>query len=505
MQAIALQPHSLELMHNIALTHEENKSLNKALHYYQQVLILEPNFAPSLINLTYLAMKICDWELFSSLRSRFDQLIDYVTTHNIAGNYKPFSYLGYSMDGERCRQVAQLNALTIKQTIQHIPTQFTFEKRNKDPNRKLRIGYLSNRFRDCATGHLSNQLFPLHNKEQFHVTCYSYGETDDSRYYHTIKDGCDNFSDVRGYNNLQLAQQIYKDEIDILIDLKGHTEGQRMEVSALRPTPLIVHYLGFSNSTGADYIDYYLGDSITLPPEHFSHFTETPILLPQCYLTTDNQQNLPPTPSRQACNLPEDGFIFACFSQTYKIEPEFFTLWMQLLKEADNSVLWLFKSNELADKHLLTHAKAAGIDEERIIFANNTSKEQHLARLQQVDLMLDTKIYGCHTTAVDALWANVPILTCIGKHFPSRVCASVLHAINLPQLITQSTADYYQKALFYATHPEELSAIKEHITTQKYSSPLFDSASSTHNKERAYRTIWEQYCNNLAPCPVTLP
>ncbi len=269
----------------------------------------------------------------------------------------------------------------------------------------------------------------------------------------------------------------------------------RLDVLARRPAPIQVNYLGYSGTTGADFIDYIVADATVIPEQHRTFYSEEVVWLPDCYLITDDRRVIAQrTPSRSECGLPEDGFVFCCFNNTYKLGPETFGVWMRLLTATPGSVLWLSEANATAQANLRREAEQSGVAASRLIFASRLPDvADHLARQRQADLFLDTLPYNAHTTACDALWAGVPLLTCLGTTFVGRVAASLLKAIGLDELITHSLADYEALALKLAHDPTALAALRERLARNKTSFPLFDTARTTRQIETAYTMMWQRY------------
>jgi len=361
---------------------------------------------------------------------------------------------------------------------------FDFRRR---PGRKVRIGYLSCDFHDHATAKLMVEAFELHDRSSFHITAYSYGADDASAMRARLEKAFDAFVDIRNDSDEAAAQRIYRDGTDILVDLKGYTQDNRCEILALRPAPVQVNYLGYPGTMGADFIDYLIADAFIVPPELERGYTETIVRLDDCYQPNDRTRPLPPAPPRAACGLPEDGFVFCCFNQTYKITPEIFDVWCRLLRAVPESRLWLWMSTPEAAPNLLREAAARGVDPARLIMAPTVADVSgHLARLQCADLFLDTLPVNAHTTCSDALWVGLPVLTCAGDTFPARVAGSLLSALGVPELITTSLDDYFRLALELATDRDRLAALRRKIITNRETSPLFDSARYTRSLEHAY-------------------
>jgi protein O-GlcNAc transferase len=362
------------------------------------------------------------------------------------------------------------------------------------PGQRLRIAYLANSFRDHPIAQLMLGLYRRHDREKFHVSAYSYGADDGSRHRRRIAAEVDRFTDIAGLGDAAAAARIRADGIDILIDLNGYIEGARLAVAALRPAPIQIAYLGYPGTTGARFFDYILADRIVAPAEHAAHFAEAACRLPYCYLATDGEQPIATGPlSRADCGLPEDGFVFCSFNQSYKIDAATFTLWMRLLGRVRGSVLWLLRPNPAAERNLRAAAIAAGIGPARLIFAERLPKDRHLQRLGLADLALDTRIYNGHVSSVDALWAGVPLVAMRGRHFAARVAASLLEAIGLPELIAGDLAGYESFAIALAADRPRLAALRARLADRRENSPLFDTTRFTRDLERALAEIWRRH------------
>jgi predicted O-linked N-acetylglucosamine transferase (SPINDLY family) len=301
----------------------------------------------------------------------------------------------------------------------------------------------------------------------------------------------DRFVDVDCASDTDIARDIRKMEIDIAVDLMGYTRGARPGILAMRPAPLQIHYLGYPGTLGADYIDYLIADSVVIPDEERAYYAEKIAYLPDSYQCNDSQRRAADViPSREEAGLPETAFVFCCFNNNYKIMPEIFGIWMRLLSTVEGSVLWLLEDHPASASNLRREAKALGIATDRLVFAPRVPLDQHLARLKLADLFLDTLPYGAHTTASDALWVGVPVLTCLGSSFAGRVAASLLTSANLPELITHSLEDYERCARNLALNPSAVVSLKEKLTENRMSLPLFDTARITRNLETAYNVMW---------------
>ena len=372
------------------------------------------------------------------------------------------------------------------------------DRRARGP--RITLGYLSGDFHDHPTAHLMGGLFALHDRDAFRVIAYSHGRDDGSAYRKRLEGECDSFVDIRDMDPGQAARRIYDDHVDILIDLKGHTEGNWLEICALRPAPVVATYLGFPGTTGAGFIDYILTDRIVSPEDHAAFYSETFAYLPHCYQVNDRTQAIAgDRVTRAGCGLPGDAFVFCSFNKNYKIEPAMFGVWMDLLAGTPDSVLWLMRGNDLAEGNLRREAAVRGIAADRLVFAGGLPKDRHLARLGLADLALDTRVCNGHTTTSDALWAGVPVITIKGGHFASRVSASILNAVGLPELVTGSLDAYAALAGELSHDPDRLRQLRDRLAENRLSEPLFDTPRFVKNLERAYQRMWERFVEGSAP------
>jgi protein O-GlcNAc transferase len=369
---------------------------------------------------------------------------------------------------------------------------------------RIRLAYLSSDFRDHAVTQLIVGLFEEHDKSLFEVTAISFAaEESASDEVARIRSACERFIDVRLSTDEQVADMIQQLEIDIAIDLNGITRNSRPNILSRRPAPVQVNYLGYAGTMGAPYIDYIIADSMVVPRDQFDFFSEKVVWLPDSFMVNDSRRRVAKAaPARSECGLPEKAFVFCCFNNAFKIAPDIFKIWMRILKATPKSVLWLSELGATASANLRREAESNGVSSDRLIFATRTpSVADHLARLRQADLFLDTLPYNAHTTAADALWVGVPVLTCPGATFPGRVAASLDRAIGLSELIVPSLEEYEKLALTLAHDPARISAMKAKLAHHRGTYPLFDTKRFTRNIEAAYRTMWERYRRGEPPQP----
>jgi predicted O-linked N-acetylglucosamine transferase (SPINDLY family) len=366
---------------------------------------------------------------------------------------------------------------------------------------RLRVGYISADFCAHPVASLTARLFELHDRDRFEVFAFAHGRNDKSAMRRRLERGFDGFFDIWKVGDEDAARQIRAKGVDILVDLTGHTSGGRLEILARRPAPVQVHYLGYPGTLGVDFIDYMLVDRFIAPPSEQAQFAEKLVYLPDSFQINDPYRTVSERAfTRADCGLPERGFVFCCFNHGYKLTPRMFDIWCRLLKALPDSVLWMSATNRWAQANLRREAQARGVDPERVIFAPRLeSQAEHLARYRLAGLFLDTLPYNAHTTASDALCAGLPVLTCVGRSLAARVAGSLLHAVGLPELITDTLADYERLALRLATRPEELAALRAKLARNLPAAPLFDAERTTRRIEAAYLGMWDIYRRGEPP------
>jgi len=355
---------------------------------------------------------------------------------------------------------------------------------------RLRIAYLSADFNEHPTAYLTAGLFEQHDKSRFEITALSFGQNDNSPARRRLEAAFEHFIDVRDNSDQEIAALMRRAEIDIAVDLMGFTKDHRLGVLARRAAPIQVNYLGYPGTTGAPYMDYILADGTVIPEDHDAFYTERVVRLPGTYQINDNRRAISQrTPTRGECGLPQNAFVFCCFNNPQKITPEIFDIWMRLLRATEGGVLWLITGNAKAAANLRLEAEKRGVAPERLVFAPKASVADHLARHRLADLCLDTLPYNAHTTASDALWAGLPVLTCLGETFAGRVAASLLKAIGLDELITRTLAEYEALALRLSRDPASLATLKDSLNRNRDTCLLFDTQSATRYIETAYQTM----------------
>jgi protein O-GlcNAc transferase len=370
---------------------------------------------------------------------------------------------------------------------------------------RIRLAYLSADFHEHATAYLMAELFEQHDAARFELTALSFGPDGAGPMRRRLERAFTRFIDIRGLPDSEAAELLRRLEIDIAIDLKGYTQGCRPRILMNRPAPIQVNYLGFPGTMGTGPIDYIIADRVIIPDGRQSSCSEAVVYLPDCYQPNDRQRVIGDTPTRAEAGLPETGFVFCSFNNNYKITPEIFDVWMRLLRRVEGSVLWLLAGNPASLRNLRREAEARGVAPERLVFAPRVALPAHLARHRLADLLLDTVPCNAHTSASDALWAGLPILTCPGEAFAARVAASLLHAVGLPELVAPTLGDYEALALALAQNPGRLAALRAKLARQLETAPLFDTDRFRRHLEAAYETMWSRHQQGLPPAGFAVP
>ncbi len=360
-------------------------------------------------------------------------------------------------------------------------------------NPRLRIGYLSADFRDHPVAVLMAGVFEVHDRSRFEIYAFSASPSDGGELRPRLERGVDHFLDVSPMPDAAVAARMAELSIDIAVDLGGHTTGSRTRVLAHRPAPVQVNYLGYPGTLGAPFIDYLIADEFVIPPEYRRDYTEQVVYLPDCFQANDDRRPIGPVPSRTEAGLPDSGFVFCSFNNSYKINPLMFGVWCGLLQAIPGSVLWLVTNNATARGNLRREASARGADGARLIFAERLPYPSHMARFGLADLFLDTLPFNAGTTASDALWAGVPVLTCAGESFAARMAGSLLRAVGLPELITHSLEDYERGALELACQPERLARLRARLAANRHAAPLFNTPRHCRHLEAAYAEMWARH------------
>jgi protein O-GlcNAc transferase len=477
--ALGIVPNHPDALFNRAIALRYLSRHGEAVASLETLLAAEPARRSQILpQLAQSALYACDF-------TRVAQLTPQVTAMAAQEAFTPMVLLGYSGDPALQRRCADLVCAALP-PVARLPSP---TPRRRD---RIRIGYLSSDFFVHATAFLISGLLKHHDRERFEVVGIFMGPRRQDGMRARLETVFDAVHDISHRSDAEAATLLREMEIDILVDLKGHTRDARPAILAARPCPIQVAWLGYPGTMGGDFIDIIIGDAQVTPLADAALFSERIVQLPHSYQANDSERPRPPIPSRAALNLPQTGFVFCSFNNSWKITPEIFAVWMRLLAAVPSSVLWLLADNDDAVTNLRAAATASGIDAARLIFAPRAGQVEHLARQGAADLSLDTLPYNAHTTASDALWMGVPHITCKGDSFASRVGASLLAAMELPELIAGTLADYEALALALARDPARLCALKEKLSTTRASAPLFDTARFTRDLEAAFEDLWRR-------------
>ena len=488
-KALSLKPDYAEAYNNMGVALQAQGKLDEAITAYNKALSLKPDYAAARAQCLHQLAHICDWSSIEAAGS-------YVKELGIIGkSVPPFTVLPLEDAPERHRLRSEL---FVREKFLRKPLPATAKPSQKPEC--LRIGYFSADFHNHATMHLMAQIFALHDKSRFEILAYSYGPDRQDEMRKKLLGAVDVFHDVREMNDLQIVDLARREKLDIAIDLKGFTQNERLGPFAFGLAPVQISYLGYPGTLGADFIDYIVADAVVIPDDKRPHYSEQIIYLPNTYQPRDNTRIISDKIiTRGDMGLPSNGFVFCCFNDNYKISPKEFDIWMRLLGKVESSVLWLLKSNNWAEQNLKREAEARGISSERLVFAERVPPAEHHARQKLADLFLDTFSCNAHTTTSDALWAGLPVVTKLGEGFAARVAGSLLTAIGLPELITQSEEAYEALALALATDPNELAKIKSKLEANRLTQPLFDSEMYTRHLETGYQMAYDRYFTGNSP------
>ena len=481
-RALALAPDGVETITSLAASHTAEGSYEEALSLLRRALQLRPDDAQAQSTLLYVQLHSCDWgDLYRGVERVRTRL-----GRSDAPLVSPHSLLALPFTSAELRTAAEdwvrLRIGARRPLPKAQPTLV---------EGRLRIAYLGPDFRTHALANLLSEVIEKHDRARFEVFGYSSGPDDGSPARARFAHAFDRFVDVRAESAEATAQRIRDDRIGVLFDTSGYVQNARSEIFALEPAPIQINAIGFPGTLGAPWYHYILGDAFVTPPQAQPHFAERFMLLPHCYLPGDAQRAVDPAPTRAQCGLPDSGFVFCCFNASYKILPDMFAAWMRLLSKVEGSVLWLLETNALASANLRREANARGIAAERLVFAPRVPLAQHLARHAAADLFLDTFPCNAHTTANDALLVGLPLVTCAGETFASRVSGSQLRAVGLTELVTTSLEAYEKLALELARRPELLAQYRDRIRNGRERPRLFDTAGYTRALEALLLSAWE--------------
>jgi predicted O-linked N-acetylglucosamine transferase (SPINDLY family) len=487
--ALKIKPDFAEAYNNRGLALRELKRFEEARDSYAHALMARPDCDWSYGNWVHMKMLLCDW-------SNFDPQIADLTAkiQQTKKTTPPFPVLALIDCLSLHRQAAET---WVREKCP--PSRLLPEIAKRARHERIRVGYFSGDYRNHPVSFLTAEMLERHDRSRFEVTAFSFGPDTQDKMRRRMEQAFDRFIDVRGKSDLDMVQLARSMELDIAVDLGGFTEGSRPNLFALRAAPLQISYLGYLATLGAPYMDYLIANTTIIPPEHQRHYAEKIIYL-RTYQANDSKRVISDKHfSREELGLPRLGFVFCCFNASYKIVPEVFGCWMRILRQVEGSVLFLLADNVTAQRNLIKEAVKRGIAADRLVFGQRLPVPEYLARYRAADLYLDTLPYNAGTTASDALWAGLPVLTRMGESFAARVAASLLNNIGLPELVTSTQEQYEATAIELASNPGRLAEIKDRLHTNRSEMPLFDTEGFTRHLENAYTQIYERYQADLSP------
>lgn len=483
-QALKIDPDNAEAYRHLGNVLHALRRFDGAIASYRRAFELDPLQGSARSLYVLVKRQICDWTM--AFRDQ-EGLI--AALGSGAKSILPLVVISTTDDPTIQLDAARRYVADVK-----LDRQSALVPRTRTMRDKIRIGYVSADFRDHTISVSTAQLFELHDRNRFEIYAFSLGADDGSEMRKRMVRAFDEFLDVRLASDLEVARRMRAHEIDVAVDLSGFTDGCRPAIFAHRPAPIQVNYLGYGGTMGADFIDYIVVDPILVPPDQQAFFAEKLVHLPECYFPSDTTRPIAePGASRSAYGLPESGFVFACFNNSYKIAPPIFDIWMRLLLALPDAVLWLRSDNKWALENLRREAEARGVGPERLIAVGRCPLPEHLARFRLANLFLDTLPYTAHSTAVDSLWSGLPVLTCAGRSYAARSAASLLNAIGLPELVTSTLEDYEALALKLARDPDLLGGLRHRLAENRASTPLFDTARLCRHLERAYQEMYGRW------------
>jgi predicted O-linked N-acetylglucosamine transferase (SPINDLY family) len=488
-RAVALKPDYTEAYCSLGNLLEAQGRLEEALASFERARALKPDLEYLIGAICHIRRSLCDW----SDPAASKRLREAIAAGQRATS--PFDALAVSDSDALNRKVAEIY---LASEFAEIPNPPAFARAARSD--RIRLGYFSSDLRKHAMAQVMAGVFEHHDKTRFEVSAFSFGPSSASETRKRLTAAFDRFLDIRERSDNEIAELARSLGIDIAIDLNGYTKLHRIGIFANRAAPIQVGYLGYPGTMGAPFIDYLVADRAVIPASQRKHFSERIVCLPNAYFPYDRTLEIASdTPSRASLSLPERGFVYCSFNQSYKISPEVFDSWMRILRQTPGSVLWLLCDSETVARNLRREAEARGIGPHRLAFAGRLPIAQHLARHRQADLFLDTLPYNAHTTACDALWAGLPVLTRTGEAFAGRVAASLLTAIGLPELITRSKAEYEAMAVELATNSDKLAATRAKLANNRLTTPLFDTELFTRDLEHAFEMMYERHRLGLSP------
>jgi len=466
----------ISALNNLGRLQETRKLYGEALASLEKSLLLDPQQPDAIHHWVFMREKMCLWPVYSPVGE--------VSLDLMKESTSALAMLSLSDDPEA--QLAAAASYSQRKIPADLPVLAPTGGYRHD---KIRIGYCSSDFCLHPVSMLTVELFELHDRNNFEVYAFCWSPEDGSELRKRIIDATDHFIRINTLDDRAAAQLIRDHEIDILIDLHGQTHGAKTTMLACRPAPIQITYLGLPATTGLPCIDYVLADRFLIPEEFARYYSEKPLYMPEVYQISDRKRLCGPPPSRNSCGLPPTGFVFCSFNNNNKYTAEVFQTWMNILRRVPDSVLWLLSDNPWAEENLKQQAAVHGIDTSRIIFAHRVAPPNYLARYALADLFLDTFPFNAGTTANDALWMSLPVLTLAGRCFASRMAGALLTAAGLPELITHDLQEYEEKAVALAMDPGACQRIKEHLGDARDNGVLFDTPRFVRNFEAILKSL----------------
>ncbi|XP_043709436.1 probable UDP-N-acetylglucosamine--peptide N-acetylglucosaminyltransferase SEC [Telopea speciosissima] len=513
MRAVTIRPTMSEAHANLASAYKDSGHVELAIKSYKQALLLRSDFPEATCNLLHTLQCVCNWEDRDNKFIEIEGIIRRQIKMSVLPSVQPFHAIAYPIDPMLALEIsrkyaAHCSLIASRYSLSPFPYPPPMPIMTEGRNGRLRVGYVSSDFGNHPLSHLMGSVFGMHNRENVEVFCYALSQNDGTEWRQRIQSEAEHFVDVSAMSSDMIARLINEDKIHILVNLNGYTKGARNEIFAMQPAPIQVSYMGFPGTTGATYIDYLVTDEF-VSPTCFSHiYSEKLVHLPHCYFVNDykqkNQDVLDPVcrHKRSDYGLPENKFIFACFNQLYKMDPEVFNTWCNILKRVPNSALWLLRFPAAGEMRVRAYAAAQGVRQDQIIFTDVAMKNEHIRRSALADLFLDTPLCNAHTTGTDVLWAGLPMITLPLEKMATRVAGSLCLATGVgEEMIVSSMKEYEDKAVLFAENQPKLQSLTNKLKAARLTCPLFDTGRWVRNLERAYFKMWNLYCSSRHPQP----
>jgi predicted O-linked N-acetylglucosamine transferase (SPINDLY family) len=494
-KAIALKPDYANAFYNMAMALQEQGKLEEAIEACNKALVIKPDHEAARTHKLHQQAHICNWESIAE------------DVHLIPGlgtsekDVPPFSLLPLEDAPERHLARSKVYA-KVNYPQKPLPLKVRPSKRPK----RIRIGYFSTDFKEHPVAYLIAKVLEQHNRDQFEVFGYSIYGSSSCAMRQRLEKSFDSFVDVQSMSDRDIALLARRDNIDIAVDLNGYTTNARTGIFAYRAAPIQINYLGYPGTMGSNFMDYIVSDRFLIPVKNQKYFSEKQLYLPNTYLPTDDTLSISSQPtSRSDLDLPESSIVFCAINNTYKINQHVFDIWMRLLERVSGSVLWLFETNKFVKANLRKEANKRGVKSDRLVFAKKVNHKKYLSQFQQVDIFLDTFTYNAGATASNALWAGLPVVTKIGQNYTARMAGSMLNAVGLPELITETEKDYEALILELATNPKKLSEVKEKLANNRLTQPLFNTELYTKHLENGYQQAYQNYFDGNLPQTIIVP